>query len=338
MKTKQLLVLVGVLVVLGLLVLVLENPFGKSEREKKVEAALPLFPDFKRDSVTRFEITALGETTALVKEGDQWLVASMDNYPADAEAVDEMFDKVAGFKTVDLVSANPEKQSVFQVDASGTEAKLLDANDNVLAHLFIGKTTPGVFSSYIRAAHSNNVYTGEGYLKATFDKGYRTWKDRTIFNFNKGDATHLSINSEEEEIELQLDAEGKWQMLKPTASAVSQTEIDSLLDKLSSLETDDFEEEEDPEEYDLDDPRATVTARLNDGTTRTLLVGKQEEGNDRNPVKREDKPQIFMLYSANLDSLLKKSTDLKEEAPVAEFDAESGTAPVDEAGADQPIE
>ena len=338
MKTKQLLVLVGVLVVLGLLILMLENPFSKSEREKKVEAALPLFPDFKRESVTRVEITASGETTTLVKEGDQWLVASMDNYPADQEAVDEMFDKVAGFKTVDLASTNPEKQSVFQVDSSGAEAKLSDANDNILAHLFVGKTTPGVFSSYIRAADSNNVYTGEGYLKATFDKGHRTWKDRTIFNFNKGDVTHLTIKSEEEEIELQLDAEGRWQMLKPVASAVNQTEIDSLLDKLSALETDDFEEEQDPAEHELDDPHATVAARLNDGSTRTLLIGKQEEGNDRNPVKREDKDQTFLLYSSNLNSLLKKSTDLKEEAPVAEFDAENSAEPVEEAGGDQPIE
>ncbi len=332
MKTKQLLVLVGVLVVLGLLVLILENPFGKSEREKKVETALPLFPDFKRENVTRIEITASGETTTLVKEGDQWLVASMDNYPADQEAIDEMFDKVAGFKTVDLVSTNPDKQSVFQVASSGAEAKLSDANDNLLAHLFVGKTTPGVFSSYIRAADSDNVYTGEGYLKATFDKEYRTWKDRTIFNFNKGAATHLSIKSEEEDIELQLDAEGKWQMLKPVVSAVNPTEIDSLLDKFSSLKTDDFEEEQDPVEHELDDPRATVTARLNDGSTRALLIGKQEEGNDRTPVKREDKDQIFMLYSSNLNSLLKKPSDLKEEAPVAEFDAESSVEPMDESG------
>lgn len=338
MKTKQLLVLVGVLVVLGLLVLTLENPFGKSEREKKVEAALPLFPNFKRESVARVEITALAQTTTLVKEDDQWLVATMDNYPADPVAVDEMFDKVAEFKTVDLVSTNPDKQSVFQVDASGAEAKLLDANENILAHLYIGKTTPGVFSSYIRAADSNNVYTGEGYLKATFDKGYRTWKDRTIFNFNKGDATNLTINSEEEDIELQVDAEGKWQMLKPVASAVNPTEVDSLLETLSSLKTDDFEEEQDPVEHELDDPRATVTVKLNDGSTRALLIGKQEEGNDRNPVKRSDKDQIFMLYSSNLDSLLKKSTDLKQEAPAAESGAENITAPIDEAGGVQVIE
>ena len=39
MKIKQLLVLIGVLVVLGLLVLIFENPFGKSEEQKKVEEA-----------------------------------------------------------------------------------------------------------------------------------------------------------------------------------------------------------------------------------------------------------------------------------------------------------
>jgi len=202
MKTKQLLILVGILVVLVVVVGLVENPFAKSEYTKKIEATASLFPGFKKESVAKIEITASGDTTTLAKENDQWLVASMDNYPADAEGVDDLLDKVAEFKTTELVSNNPEKQVEFEVDSSGAEAKLLDASGNVLAHLFLGKTTPGFLSSYVRAADSNDVYVGKGNLKSTFDKGTHTWKDRTIFSFNKGDVTHFAIKSEEEEIEL----------------------------------------------------------------------------------------------------------------------------------------
>ena len=193
MKTKQLLVLVGVLVVLGLLVLILENPFGKSEEQKKVEEAGLLFPYFNKVDVAKIEIIAAfgTTTTVLVKQNDQWLVESMDNYPADQTAVEELLDKVAEMKTVQRASSNPEKQSVFQVDSSGVEAKLTDAGGNLLAHLFAGKTTPEIFNSYVRAADSNDVYIVKGYLKATFDKGYRSWRDRTIFAFLKEDVTHL---------------------------------------------------------------------------------------------------------------------------------------------------
>ena len=53
MKTKQLLILGGVLVVLAIVVLVFENPFGKSEYEKKVETATPLFPNFDKEQVAK---------------------------------------------------------------------------------------------------------------------------------------------------------------------------------------------------------------------------------------------------------------------------------------------
>lgn len=316
MKTKQLLILLGILVVLVVIVGLVENPFAKSEYAKKMEAATLLFSNFNKENVVKIEITASGETTTLVKENNQWLVASMDNYPADAEGVADVLDKVAELKTTGLVSENPEKQAEFEVDSSGAEAKLLDAGGNVLAHLFLGKTTPGYLSSYVRVADSNNVYVGKGNLKSTFDKGTRTWKNRTIFSFNKGDVTHLTIKSEEEEIELEMGADSKWQMTKPETVPALGAELDALLDSLSELDTDDFAEATDLSEYELDPPKSSVLAKLNDGSTRLLLIGKEESG--KHYVKREDKEPVFMLFQYKINQLLKKSEDLKDDTPVTE--------------------
>lgn len=316
MKTKQLLILLGILVVLVVIVGLVENPFAKSEYAKKMEAATLLFPNFNKEDVVKIEITATGETTTLSNENNQWLVASMDNYPADSDGVADVLDKVTELKTTGLVSENPEKQAEFEVDSSGAEAKLLDASGNVLAHLFLGKTTPGYLSSYVRAADSNKVYVGKGNLKATFDKGTRTWRDRTIFRFNKGDVTHLTIKSEEEQIELQMDAESKWQMTKPETFPALEAELDALLDSLSELDTDDFAEATDLSEYELDPPKSSVLAKLNDGSTKLLLIGKEEGG--KHYVKREDKDPVFMLFQYKINQLLKKSDDLKDDSPVVE--------------------
>ena len=329
MKTKQLLVLVGVLVVLGLLVLILENPFGKSEQQKKVEEAVLLFPFFNKENVVKIEIiSAFGlTTTTLAKQNDQWLVESMDNYLADQTAVAELLDKVAEMKTIQLASSNPEKQAVFQVDSSGVEAKLSDASGNLLAHLFAGKTTPEIFNSYVRAADSNDVYIIKGYLKATFDKGYRSWRDRAIFAFLKEDVTHLTIQSEEEEIELQIDAAGAWQMLKPLVSAADATEVETITDLMSSLETDDFAEAKDLSEYGLDAPKTSITATLKDGSARTLLIGMEESGSYY--VKNVDNAQIFELNKAQVDKLIRKSADLKSDAPVTESEGEGASVTID---------
>ena len=316
MKTKQLLILGAIFVVLAVIVLLLENPFGQSEYEKKVETAMPLFPDFNKEQVTKIEITADSATTLLSKQDDSWVVTSMDNYPADDEGVAELLSKVTEFKNTQRVSNNPEKQSEFEVDSTGVEAKLMDANNKLLAHLFVGKTTPGFLSSYVRPADANDVYVAQGYLQSVFDKGTRTWKDRTIFNFNKGIVTQLNIISPEETVELRLDADGAWQMLKPVAAAAKTTEVDTLLTTFSELDTDDFAETTgELAEYGLDAPQSTISAVLNDGTMATLHVGKEEEG--KFYVKRDDKDTIFRLFKSNLDRLIKKSDTLKaEESPV----------------------
>ena len=322
MKTKQLLILGAIFVVLAIVVLLLENPFEQSEYEKKVETATPLFPNFDKEQVAKIEIIATGETTTLSKQdGNQWVVASMDNYPADSEGVTELLSKVAEFKNTQRVSNNPEKQAEFEVDSTGVETKLMDVNDKLLAHLFVGKTTPGFLSSYVRAADSNDVYVAQGYLQSVFDKGARTWKDRTIFNFNKGIVTQLNIFSPEETVELRLDADGTWQMLKPVASAVKQTEVDSLLTAFSELDTDDFAEmTDDLSEYGLDIPQSTISAVRNDGTTATLHIGKEEDG--KLYVKRDDADTIFRLFKSNVDRLIKKSDTLKAEELTSEVETE----------------
>ena len=321
MKTKQLLILGAIFIVLVIVVLLFDNPFGQSEYEKKVETAMPLFPNFNKEQVVKIEITATGETTTLSKQDDNWVVASMDNYPADGEGVAELLSKVTEFKNTQRVSNNPEKQLEFEVDSTGVEAKLMDASDKVLAHLFVGKTTPGFLSSYVRPADSNDVYVAQGYLQSVFNKDTRTWKDRTIFNFNKGIATQLNIISPEETVELRLDADGAWQMLKPIAAAAKTTEVDALLTTFSGLDTDDFAEAKDElAEYGLDTPQSTISAVLNDGTTATLHVGKEEEG--KLYVKRDDKDTVFRLFKSNVDRLMKKSDTLKAEVPITEVETE----------------
>ena len=157
-------------------------------------------------------------------------------------------------------------------------------------------------------------YIVPGHLKSTFDKGYRSWRDRSIFAFLKEDVTHLSIRSEKEEIELQVDAAGEWQMLKPLVSAANRTEVEEITDLMSSLETDDFPEPKDLSEYGLDVPMASITVTLKDGAAHTLLIGAEENG--AHYVKREDKAQVFELNKTRVDQLLKKSMDLEAEAPL----------------------
>ena len=117
------------------------------------------------------------------------------------------------------------------------------------------------------------------------------------------------MKSEVEEIELQLDSEGKWQMLKPIVSLAKKSEIDQILNSLSTLETDDFVDGEDFEST------SAITATLNDGSQRILMTADEDDG--KHPAKRDGG------YKYNRDKLFKSSEDLKEEPPVVEASKEN---------------
>ena len=114
MKNRQLQVLGGIFVLLLLVVLIFENPFRKSEYQKKIEAATALFPNFDKEQVTKIEIIANGQTSTLMKQDDSWVVASMDNYPADTESVDELFAKVGELTMQTLSPTTPKTRLNFK--------------------------------------------------------------------------------------------------------------------------------------------------------------------------------------------------------------------------------
>lgn len=310
MKIKQLLGLLAILIALVAVVLILENPFAKDERTKKIETAEKLFPNFNAENVNKIELIANSETTTLEKNGDQWLVASMENYPADQDGVTKILEKVADLKAIDRISKNPDKQIEFEVDSSGVEAKFYSSND-LIADLFIGKTTPSFLDSYVRSANSDHVYIGKGLNKSDFDKGSRSWRNRKIFDFDKNSITEVKITEkDQDEIILNKSDDGKWQISAPIESPAKVDVIDQIANSLSSIEADDFVENSEFESI------ALITATLNDGSKKALMIASETDGKFN--VKRDDNDQIFSINAWRRNQLFKSIDELKTEAEIAD--------------------
>ncbi len=97
MKKKNIFILLGVLAVLVLAAILIEG-MGKRD-EKKVEKESILFPGFAADQVSSIEIKTEDKEVRLNKEGENWLVATADDYPADQEAVEKILDTMTDLKS-----------------------------------------------------------------------------------------------------------------------------------------------------------------------------------------------------------------------------------------------
>ena len=324
MKKKNIFVLLAILVVLVLAVIIIEGPMSNRGKKKAVKESI-LFPGFESNRVTSVEIKTKDNKVKLNKENDTWIVATAENYPADLEAVEDMFSKVKDLKSSLVASRSAEKHSQFEVDESGVGVAMLGSDESVLAHFFVGKMGPDYLSTYVRKADQDEVLLVSEYLKSVFDKGARGWRDRTIFDFDSSQVQRLTLVSEEKgEIAIEAREDGSWQMIKPEVAPAVTEAVDDILRDLSKLDADDFAEKEevtsgseekqaaDPlQEYKLDEPQSKIMVDLKDGSARVLLIG--DESGYRHYVKREEKDTIFLVSKSKIDSIFKDPEELKAE-------------------------
>ncbi len=224
--------LVALLIVLGVITYFL-LPSGE---ERQVSYKVPII-SLKIDSaaVSKIEIRQPSKSITIENVGGKWTITSPVLYPADAAAIAQLLSGFSKFKMGSLISSNPEKQQLFQVDTTGTRISLTDRSGKLMS-LIIGKMGPSFSEVYFRLPESKDVYLGEGINSWTINKDIKDWRDRSIIrlpsemirelSFTRAAKTHIIIN----------DSLG-W---KYGNRVIETNEINSLLNTLKDLRTEDF--------------------------------------------------------------------------------------------------
>ncbi len=143
-----------------------------------------LFFDFDSSTVTAVHITSKSDTIILERRGTEWFVGKPLSYKADQQQVHSLVGLLANLRLETVVSSNPEKQSMFQVDSTGTRISLFDGTTSV-AGLIIGKVGNAVGETYVRADGSSDVALVQGSLTYIGSRPVRDWRDKTIIEVPK---------------------------------------------------------------------------------------------------------------------------------------------------------
>ena len=237
---------------------------------------------------------------------------------------------MAGFKQDTIASKNPEKKEIFEVvPGKGVEILISAVDQKPLAHFFIGKPTPDSFSSYLRKDGSDEVLQ-TNVSKTVFLKDVESWRDKTVISFPVDLATQLTLKTSEEEITLELDEKGTWNITQPVKTPAQQEVVKQILTTLSSLKALGFADDYDSAQYQLDDPQLTVTIILKDQVEKRLLIGKKNEEKSQYYAKNQANKTIYLIGKYYFDTANKGLTDLKaEEKTEAETKVESADDTID---------
>jgi hypothetical protein len=250
---------------------------------------------FDSTSVDRLEIRSAKDSIALQKEGNSWMMVYPIRYRANESAVKAALEKSGHIQLENVVSDNPQKQGLFQVDSTGTLVRVFE-NGSEKTSFLIGKPSSSYAETYVRRAGSDDVYLAQGVLTYTFNRPVRDWRDKIIFKaeqenmhairFHYGDTTFALAN-----------VDSAWRVDNDSASPAS---VRSFLTALGNFQADDFIDTALPAM-----PR--LTAMIDVDGVQIQFFPEKDAG--KYVVRTSDSPQLFEVQNWRASQLLKKKKD-----------------------------
>lgn len=227
-------ILIALLIVLGLIAYYMIFKPSGSERMASYTAG-DLKIAFDSSAIMKLEIKRLGQTIVMENQGGKWEITAPHAYKANQTSIAQLLGGISHFKVGSLVSSNPAKQALYNIDSTGTGFTVTDRS-NKTQRLIIGKPGPSYSDFYFRMDGSNDVYLGEGFAPYTLNQQLREWRDKTIYNAPSESITGVEYDVNGQHFALQKDST-KWKL---NGDTLSGSDAGSVASTLSSFNAEDF--------------------------------------------------------------------------------------------------
>jgi hypothetical protein len=293
---KSTLILVATFVVLLIVTYLLLRPSGEKITTYKISERIV---DIDSAAVEKIELKTPDRQIVLEKMGGQWMLTSPLHYPASPTATEQLLTQLKDIKLESLISSNPEKQSLFKVDSSGTVITVYEHNAAKPAFI-VGKEGSDYLSVYVRKVGSNDVYLAQGLHGYTINKQVHEWRDKTIFKTVPQSISQITFHYGDTTFALR-QTNNMW--FVDTDSAQQGT-VESFLNAISNLQADDFI---DSTITKLPAPRLILDiAAANNGQIRLYPAGKDVK---KYIVQVAGFSQLFELMEYSAERLMKHRKD-----------------------------
>ncbi len=335
-------ILLIVLAVQLVAILVLDNPWSsgyyRDESPNRSESAV--FPDFEADTAYSFMIDK-GEQSVVLERaadaGNEWYVVSGgERFKAETSSVKTLLNSITRLEKMDVVSRNPEKASVYELDeGSAITLGVFDQAGEELVRLLVGKNLGALRGTYVKLPDEDDVYLQQENFRRCCDKGddwFSSWRDKTVLSSDSCDVKLIEIRSGEQTVMMEhrtpetvedngagdgaKPAEGAWWLTSPIKGKVMKWKGERMAEVFSSLKAQGFAEAgRNLENVGLADPEAVIVATLlpesGEKTIRLSLSGENEGA--RYMIVDDDSSTIYTVANFQFQLFLQKPEELLEE-------------------------
>lgn len=250
--------------------------------------------------IAKIEIKRDQKSIILENKNGEWFITSPINYPADEIAVNTILSSASKLKILSLISTNPAKQSVFQVDsATGTILNFHDKRGKNISFI-IGKMGPTYMDAYIKPIDLDEVYLSEGIQPWIVSKELNDWRDKNILNLEKDSIKEITFEFAKDIYTIRKLDE-KWYIDNDT---IEKGKLETLLNQISNLRTENFVDSA----IVLTQPQLNLYIKEKNFVSVSLIPSVPDSS--KYYVKSSTSQQLFQVSRYIANQLLKKKKEL----------------------------
>jgi hypothetical protein len=190
------------------------------------------------DQVQSIRIAKTGSDAIVLKnQSGKWVIAEPKQLPADQDTVQTITSSLTPLTSDRLIDEHPADLAAFGLNAPTEEVDVTLKNGTTNKLLF-GSDTPSGSDTYVKLDGKPAVYTVFTTQKGNFDKSIADLRDKRLLPFDQDKITAIAVTAKGPAFTFGKNAQGEWQIVKPSPMRADTSQVDQLLSKLKDAKMD----------------------------------------------------------------------------------------------------
>jgi hypothetical protein len=266
-----------------------------------------LFPDLKASDIVALTITEADGNSIALQVAGNWVLPDVDDYPAKADTITPLLDKIVGLTTGRLVTRTDASHKRLQV-APGDFVRRIDFETAGGAKhtLYLG-SSPAYGATHFRVDGQSETYLTNEFSTWEVKADAASWVDTAYLSVPKDDITRMTLENTNGTFTFTKGDEGKWTMAGLAADeTLDEAKVTSLIQRAASVNMVRPLGTEAQAAYGMDKPKAVVTLETKDKTI-TLRVGAQDPTDNSYVVISSESPYYVRVSEYSGKDLTEKA-------------------------------
>jgi hypothetical protein len=298
-------ILIGVLIIQIILGVVVFWP-----RSTEAVGSEPVFPDLEASDIVALTIAdGDGNSVTLRQVTGNWVLPDADDYPAQADKITPLLDKLVGLTTGRLVTRTDASHKQLQVAADDFVRRIvLETAEGRAETLYLG-SSPSYGAMHFRLDGQSETYLTSDISNWEANATVSSWVDTAYQNVPQDDVTRLTVENGNGTFVFTVDDEGNWTMDGLAEDeTLAETKVTSLVRQASSVNMVEPLGRQEQAAYGMDAPKAVATIETA-GKTITLRVGAQDPEDNSYIVTSSESPYFVRVAEYGVKALVENTRD-----------------------------